>query len=61
MTTTGAAEAAQRPLREADAAALRKARDGLCQEWAAADGVSVSQAAEEVDGLLLEARQAYRA
>lgn len=47
-------------LGEGDSAALRLARDGLCQEWAAVDGVSVQQAATEVDALLLEAQQAYR-
>lgn len=49
----------RKPLREAEAATLRKAREGLCQEWAAAEGVSVQRAAEEVDALLLEGRQAY--
>ena len=48
-------------LGEADKAALRRARDGLCQEWAAVDGVSVVQATEEVDALLREGRQAYQA
>jgi len=48
-------------LGEADKATLRRAREGLCQEWAAADGVSVVQATEEVDALLLEGGQAYQA
>lgn len=47
-------------LNEMDAAALRKTRDDLCQEWAAADGVSVLDAVKEVDALLLEGRQAYQ-
>lgn len=49
----------RKALGEADAAALRKAREGLCEEWAAVNGVSALQAAEEVDALLLEGRQAY--
>ena len=48
-------------LNEADSAALRKTREGVCQEWAAAEGVSVQQATQEIDALLLEARKAYRA
>lgn len=48
-----------RPLGGADTASLRKAHDLLCQEWAAADGVSITQASEEVDALLSEARRAY--
>jgi RNA polymerase-interacting CarD/CdnL/TRCF family regulator len=48
----------RKPLNEADASALRKGRDALCQEWAAADGVSLADAAAEVDALLLQARQA---
>ena len=51
----------RKTLGNADAAALRRAREGLCQEWAVVDGVSALQAAEEVDALLLESRQAYRA
>lgn len=47
-------------LSELDNFALRKARDGLCQEWAAAEGVTVLQAIAEVNTLLLESRQAYR-
>jgi CarD family transcriptional regulator len=48
-----------KPLSEMDSVALRKTRDELCQEWAAADGVSVLDAVKEVDALLLEGRQAY--
>ena len=49
-----------KPLGEYDAAGLRKGRDGLCQEWAAADGVSLGQATAEVSGLLREARETYQ-
>lgn len=49
----------QKPLSEGDATWLRKAREGLCQEWAAAEGVSISEAAQEVEALLREARQAF--
>jgi RNA polymerase-interacting CarD/CdnL/TRCF family regulator len=48
-----------KPLGGADAQSLRKAHEHLCQEWAAAEGVSSAQAAEEVDALLLEARKMY--
>ncbi|MGH2524181.1 MAG: CarD family transcriptional regulator [Anaerolineales bacterium] len=50
-----------KPLNEADGLMLRNTRAGLCQEWAAADGVSVLQATDEVEALLREARQAYQA
>lgn len=49
----------QKPLSEGDATWLRKAREGLCQEWAAAEGVSIPEAAQEVEALLREARQAF--
>ncbi len=48
-----------KPLGEYDAAGLRQGRDGLCQEWAAADGVSLAEATAEVNLLLLVARQAF--
>lgn len=50
----------QKPLNEMDSGTLRKARVDLCQEWAASEGVSVIQATEEVDALLLEGRQTYQ-
>ena len=49
----------RKPLTQADTVALRKAREELHQEWATADGVSIAEAAREVDALLLKARQAY--
>ncbi len=51
----------QRPLNEADALALRKSRDGLCQEWAAAAGIPLPEATAEINALLLEARQKFGA
>ncbi|HLE26856.1 MAG TPA: CarD family transcriptional regulator [Anaerolineales bacterium] len=51
----------RKALRDVDTALLKKAREELCQEWAAADGVSVSQATDQVDALLGEARQTYDA
>jgi RNA polymerase-interacting CarD/CdnL/TRCF family regulator len=50
-----------KPLNETDSSALRKAREGLHQEWAAADGVPVAQAAEEVNALLLASKKAFQA
>ncbi len=49
----------QKPLSEADSGTLRKAMDGLCQEWAATAGVSIADATREIDGLLLECREAH--
>ncbi|MFM8322252.1 MAG: CarD family transcriptional regulator [Chloroflexota bacterium] len=50
-----------RPLKEVDAAMLRRAREGLTQEWAAVDGITLEQATQEIDALLREARQAGEA
>jgi RNA polymerase-interacting CarD/CdnL/TRCF family regulator len=50
-----------RPLTETDSLALRRSREALCQEWAAADGVSISQATAELASLLLEARTNFQA
>jgi CarD family transcriptional regulator len=41
-------------LSEADAALLRLTRESLCQEWAAAKGVSVFEASQEIEELLSE-------
>ena len=49
-----------RRIGEADAACLLKARDHLRREWAAATGMSMSEADQEVDALLLIGREAYR-
>lgn len=49
-----------KPLNEKDAVALRKTRDGLCQEWAATTGISVTDATDEVEALLREGRIAYQ-
>lgn len=49
----------QKRLSEVDAALLRSTRDGLCQEWAEAEAVTVAEAASEVEALLREARQAH--
>jgi RNA polymerase-interacting CarD/CdnL/TRCF family regulator len=40
------------PLDRADATILQKTRDSLSQEWAAAAGVSTSEAIKEIDALL---------
>jgi len=49
-----------RRLGEVDAALLRQARDSLCQEWAAAEAVTVAEATQEVEELLREARQVHQ-
>ena len=48
-----------KPLGAADAVSLRKAHDLLCQEWAASNGVTIADAAVEVDALLLQAKKAH--
>ena len=47
-------------LSEADSSALRKSRDGLVQEWAAANNVSAQEATAEVNALLQEGRQTFQ-
>ena len=54
-----AARAWLKPLGESDAASLRRAREKLCVEWAASDGITVAAATQEVESLLLESRQAH--
>jgi RNA polymerase-interacting CarD/CdnL/TRCF family regulator len=49
-----------KPLSNADASSLRKAREALCQEWAAADGVSIAEASQEVESLLTDGRKAHK-
>lgn len=46
-----------RRLGEVDAALLRRARDSLCQEWAASAAVTLAEATHEVETLLREARE----
>jgi len=48
-----------KPLGPTDLATLQKTRESLHQEWAAAAGVSMTEAVKEVDSLLLATRQAY--
>jgi CarD family transcriptional regulator len=48
-----------KPLNDADAASLRRAREGLCREWAAAEGVSIADAFQEIDALLLDGKRAH--
>jgi RNA polymerase-interacting CarD/CdnL/TRCF family regulator len=47
-------------LSEADSSALRKSRDGLLQEWAAADDVTLPEATAEINALLQEGRQTFQ-
>src|SRR5713226_9303953 len=49
-----------KPLTETDSRSLRLSRESLCEEWAAADGVSLPQATAELTALLLEARHQYQ-
>lgn len=49
-----------KPLNEKDTAALRKTRDDLCREWAAADGVPLPDASDEVETLLRQGRAIFQ-
>jgi RNA polymerase-interacting CarD/CdnL/TRCF family regulator len=49
-----------KPLTETDSRSLRLSRESLCEEWAAADGVSLPQATAELTALLLEAQHQYQ-
>jgi RNA polymerase-interacting CarD/CdnL/TRCF family regulator len=48
-----------KPLSDVDSSLLRQAKDSLCQEWAAADEVTVAEANHEIAGLLREARRIH--
>lgn len=50
----------RKPLNDVDASMLQKVRDNLCREWAASQGVSIADAAREVDGLLHAAQETYK-
>lgn len=49
----------RKSLGEADAALLRRARESLSREWAAASNTTLDEANAEVTSLLLKARQTY--
>jgi len=48
-----------KPLSQTDTTTLRKTRDALAEEWAAAAGVSIAEATKEITSLLLETRQTH--
>jgi len=50
----------KKPLNEYGRNMLRDVRQLLYTEWAAAEGLSVTEAAHEVDALLLEGKETYR-
>ena len=47
----------RKPLASVDKATLRKARERLSQEWAAAAGISITEATKEINSLLRASRQ----
>jgi RNA polymerase-interacting CarD/CdnL/TRCF family regulator len=47
-------------LNDSDTTALRRSSTALCEEWAAAAGITPAQATTEVNDLLTEARQKYK-
>jgi CarD family transcriptional regulator len=50
----------RKPLNDVDASLLQKVRDNLCREWAASAGVTVADAAREVDELLQAGQNTYK-
>lgn len=54
------AQSWRKSLNEGDSLSLRKARESLCQEWAAAAEVSVTEASREIEALFAEGRQRYQ-
>jgi RNA polymerase-interacting CarD/CdnL/TRCF family regulator len=54
------AQSWRKALNEGDSLSLRKARESLCQEWAAAAAISVSEASREIEALCAEGRQRYQ-
>ncbi len=54
------AQSWRKALNEGDSLLLRKARESLCQEWAAAAEISVSEASREIEALFAEGRQRHQ-
>jgi RNA polymerase-interacting CarD/CdnL/TRCF family regulator len=50
----------QKPLGRSDATILQKTRERLCHEWATSADVSITEATEEVNALLMTNRQLYK-
>lgn len=48
-----------KPLNESSGTLLRNARQVLCAEWAAAEGLSLAEAAHEIEALLVEGRKLH--
>jgi RNA polymerase-interacting CarD/CdnL/TRCF family regulator len=46
-------------LNESSSMMLRSTRHFLCSEWAAAEGLSIAEATDEIDALLLEGKATY--
>ncbi len=49
-----------KPLTESGALIFRTAHEKVYEEWAASDGITPAEAAQEIEALLLEAREAYK-
>jgi len=48
----------QKPLNDFETVSLQRVRGRLCHEWAASEGISITEATQEVTSLLLGARLA---
>jgi RNA polymerase-interacting CarD/CdnL/TRCF family regulator len=51
----------KKPLNDVDTTTLRHAQNGVCEEWAAVDDITLPEAKSQVAALLLEGRQAFQA
>lgn len=49
----------RKALNESSAVTLKMTRHQVCSEWAAAGGLSIGEAAKEIEALLLEGRRAH--
>jgi RNA polymerase-interacting CarD/CdnL/TRCF family regulator len=49
-----------KPLTESGSLLLRTAHEKVYEEWAAAGGITLAEAAQEIEALLLEARDTYK-
>lgn len=49
----------RKELNESNSAVLRSAREAVCEEWAVVEGLSLSNATQEVMSLLADGKKAY--
>lgn len=49
-----------KPLNDVDSSTFRRTRENLCLEWAAVDEVTLPDATQEIEALLLRSRETYQ-